>query len=158
MMQSSQPLAELHDIVAAPPAHWWPLAPAWYLVALLLFAVLIIVVRASWRWSQRRRIRNAALKVLQRPLTDLNAITLLLKQACLGYFSAAHIAPLTGPAWFSFLTQQLPANTPQHYRDGFSQLTEQAYQQPDDRNCEQYQQLARYWLRHALPPRGSRYD
>jgi hypothetical protein len=158
MIDNSQPLADLHDIVAAPAAHWWPLAPAWYLLALLVLAVLISSAVVAWRWHQRRVIRNAALRALRLPLADMNAITLILKQACLGYFDADRIAALTGPGWFSFLAQQLPRQSAANQRDALLLLAQQAYQQHAEASSAEYQQLARYWLRHALPPRSTGHD
>jgi hypothetical protein len=157
MTIGSQPLAQLHDIVAAPAAHWWPLAPIWYLVAALLIALVVLTATAIWRWQRRRRVRNAALRALWQPLPDINAITLVLKRACLGYFPANRIAALTGPAWFSFLIEQLPATAQQQQRQILTQLAQQAYQQHPS-NCAEYQQLARFWLHHALPPRSPHHD
>lgn len=159
MIDNSQPLAELHDIVAAPAAHWWPLAPAWYVLILVLVALVSALCLAAWRWQQRRRVRNAALKALRQPLHDMNAITLVLKQACLGYFPAQQIAALSGPDWFTFLAQQLPAKARQAQTQALTELAQQSYQPPSERHpSTDYQQLARYWLRHALPPRSRRHD
>lgn len=154
MLDSNQPLAELHDIVAAPAAHWWPLAPGWYALAVLLLALWLGAAWCTWRWWQRRRVRNAALKALATSGAEINAITLLVKQACLGYFPAEQIAALSGPAWFSFMAQQLPAKTAPALRQQLASLADCGYQpHQQSQTSADYQQLARYWLRHALPPR-----
>ncbi|WP_164742375.1 DUF4381 domain-containing protein [Pseudidiomarina mangrovi] len=152
MIDSAQPLAELHDIVAAPAASWWPLAPAWYVLIVLAMVALVTSAIALNRYYQHRRVRRAALRALRQPASNFNAITLVLKQACLGYFDANHVASLSGAAWFGFLLQQLPRRTQPQQRALLQQLQQSAYQPTSNVSCEQYQQLARYWLRHALPP------
>ncbi|HCG70266.1 MAG TPA: DUF4381 domain-containing protein, partial [Gammaproteobacteria bacterium] len=37
---NSDPLTALKDIYPPVEPHWWPPAPGWWLVAMLLFAVL----------------------------------------------------------------------------------------------------------------------
>jgi hypothetical protein len=157
-MIDQQPLAQLHDIVAAPAASWWPLAPGWYAAALVVLLIVVLTSRALWRYHQRRRLRNLAIRKLRQPLTDFNAITLTLKQACLGYFDAQRIAQLSGPRWFAFLHQQLPSRWQAQYAAALEQLQQAAYQPSSSIDCHAYQAFARTWLRHALPPRSNRDD
>lgn len=157
-MIDQQPLAELHDIVAAPAASWWPLAPGWYAAALLVLLMVVLSSRALWRYHQRRRLRNLALRALRLPFTDFNAITLTLKQACLGYFDPQQIAQLSGQQWFAFLQQQLPSRVQAQYAAALEQLQQVAYQPSSRSDCDAYQAFARAWLRHALPPRSYRHD
>jgi hypothetical protein len=157
-MIDQQPLAALHDIVAAPAASWWPLAPGWYAAALLVLLMVVLSSRALWHYYQRRRLRKLALRALRLPFTDFNAITLTLKQACLGYFDPQQIARLSGPQWFAFLQQQLPSGVQAKHAATLEQLQQTAYQPSSAAGCELYQGFARLWLRHALPPRSNRHD
>ena len=43
-------LQNLNDIVLPVPAHWWPPAPGWYVLAGLLLAVLALL---ALRWLRR---------------------------------------------------------------------------------------------------------
>lgn len=166
MIDSPAALRDMNDIVTAPAASWWPLAPGWYLLALLVVTLLVLTTVLIVRRHRRRRIRNAALNQLQQqPPTSLPAVTLLLKQAMLGYFPATRVSALSGSDWWPFLVQQLPPRrrteakawlTPiqqQNFRDPASGT--QAYQEAVD----SYRKFARYWLRTALPPqRGAGHD
>ena len=158
MIDNSQALAELHDIVAAPAAHWWPLAPAWYAVASVALLLLALVIVKLIKFVRRRRIRNAALRALRQPLASSNAVTLVLKQACLGYFPRTDIAQLTGEGWYHFLRAQLPERAQRDYAERLQRLATEAFSPQPTVSTAQYQDLARYWLRHALPPRSRRHD
>ncbi len=55
------PLADLRDIHAAPDPGFWPLAPGWWLLAVLLLITLVALGYAI-RWYRRRRRQQAILK------------------------------------------------------------------------------------------------
>jgi len=112
MTIGSQPLAQLHDIVAAPAAHWWPLAPIWYLVAALLIALVVLTATAIWRWQRRRRVRNAALRALRQPLPDINAITLVLKQDLFRLFSGQSHRCLNWTSLVFLFNRTVTGNSP----------------------------------------------
>lgn len=158
MIDSNQALSQLHDIVAAPAAQLWPLAPGWYAVVIIGAVGLLITAMALHRFIQRRRIRDAALKALRTPLASPNAVTLVLKQACLGYFPRAEIAQVSGSAWYDFLLAQLPAAAQRTCAEPLQRLATEAFSPHQQQSTAEYQQLARYWLRHALPPRSRRHD
>lgn len=160
MMDQPSALQDMNDIVTPPPADWWPLAAGWYLVAALVITVLVILVLLIIRRQRRRRIRNAALKQLrQQPPTSIPAVTLLLKQALLGYFPAVRVAALSGPDWWEFLVRQLPARRRAEAEALLQPVKQQNFQDPTSGTPEyraavaSYREFARYWLRLALPPR-----
>lgn len=149
----SDPLRQLHDIVAAPAASWWPLAWGWWLLLLLLGSGLVLLMRWLWQRWQRRRWQRLGLQLLQTSATDLRSINQVLKRVCLQYFDAASVAPLQGKAWATFLLRQLPAEQQQAWQQRLPELLEQLYRgQHQPQQVEHYQQFAQLWLRHALPP------
>ena len=103
----------LHDLVAPPPAPWWPPAPGWYYVLALLGGVgLVGLVRGFIRW-QRNRYRREALAEWARLATGLHdptrraavlaELAALLKRTALTAYTRAEVAALSGPDWFAFL-------------------------------------------------------
>jgi hypothetical protein len=154
-------LDRLHDIVAPPPAAWWPPAPAWYLVlGLLLGGVLVLVVRALVRW-QRNRYRREALAELVRqepalraPATRaaaVRALAELLKCAALTAFPREQVADLTGPVWFEFLDR---TGRTTGFSQGSGAILERAAYDPraavvlDQSAMRDIVSLVRHWLAH----------
>ena len=106
-------LDRLHDIMAAPPAPWWPPASGWYwLFGFLVLLALALVLRSLLNWQHNRYRREAlaelathevALADPARRADALSAMAELLKRATLTAFRREQVATLTGPAWFAFL-------------------------------------------------------
>ncbi|MDN7123292.1 DUF4381 domain-containing protein [Pseudidiomarina terrestris] len=145
---------QLHDIILPPAASWWPLAPGWYVLAVVSIITVGLLTWLAVRSYRRRRVRRAALTQLS-PLLPLNSTTLLLKRACLGYYPSPAIAGLTGSAWRDFLLQQLSSSQAARFVDLLVEVEHAAYQPTDDeapRLRNEYYQFARFWMMHALPP------
>jgi hypothetical protein len=114
-VQESDPasLDKLHDIVASPPVSWWPPAPGWYVLAVLVFLVATWFI---WTGLRRRRLnayRRAALSELdalsQRAASAeeredaLRKVPELLKRTALAAWPREEVAELTGMEWLAFL-------------------------------------------------------
>ncbi|MDT4817798.1 hypothetical protein FQZ97_508820 [compost metagenome] len=120
------PLDQLEPLIAPPPVAWWPPAPGWWLLALLLPLLLGLAWRLRHRLSPRRRPaveqpldpqRQAALDALAalpKPyaaaagpwLQQLNA---LLKRLCRSHYPNDPCHTLSGRAWLAFLDSRCPA-------------------------------------------------
>jgi hypothetical protein len=103
----------LHDIVAPPPAPWWPPAPGWYWVlGFLLCTLLLLLLRALAR-RQHNRYRREALAEVARLESALGEPTIrsaalmelaeILKRAALTALPREQVADLVGSAWFELL-------------------------------------------------------
>ncbi|WP_439133440.1 DUF4381 domain-containing protein [Pseudomaricurvus sp.] len=111
-------LDQLHDIITAAPAPWWPPAPGW----LWLLAIVTILLIGGCIWGiihyQQNRYRREALAELaqlesnaahsqyqhsQHQHTTLCGMSTLLKRTAVTAFPRPEVATLTGPAWFAFL-------------------------------------------------------
>lgn len=123
------PLADLHPLLAPPPVPWWPPAPGWWLLAVLLPAL----AWAAWHWRRRwlpkpravetqegqlDPLRLAALDELAqlpRPYDGapagpwLQALNALLKRLCRARWPNDHSHTLSGRAWLAFLDNRCPA-------------------------------------------------
>lgn len=107
---TTSPLAgvDLHDILAAPPAAFWPPAPGWWLLALLLLSLLIA---GAWQGLRSVRLRRRRARILSE-LDDLatyspdqvaTQVSMLLRRVALMRFTRHEVAPLSGNAWLAFL-------------------------------------------------------
>lgn len=148
---------QLHDIVSAPAASWWPLAPGWYALAIGTSVALVVLVWWMVRNIQQRRVRRAALTQLQRlqqQSPSLNAISLLLKQAAQAYYPAAYLHATTTQGWWLFLQSQLSPRQQRQYQQLLATLPHIVYQplEKQQHHIADYQTFAKVWLQQALPP------
>ncbi|MGK0442783.1 MAG: hypothetical protein ACJA0N_002602 [Pseudohongiellaceae bacterium] len=154
-MMPQDPLAGLRDIHTPDAIGLWPLAPGWYLVALL---TLLILTGSIYLWRKSRKqgaYKRSALQQLQllkqNPCSDrqyLQHLNGLLKQTALATQPRQAIAGLNGSPWLNFLDQH--GQTDQHYfSQGYGQvLAHGPYQaQQPDVNREQLDQLVQQWIK-----------
>jgi hypothetical protein len=151
-------LQNLNDIVAPPPVSWWPPAPGWYLLAVLLLAALAYL---GWRWWlswQRNRYRRAALNELrsigEQRLRDLPA---LLKRTALACWPREQVAALSGVEWHRFLDQT--AGKALFTGDAGQTLDQLAYAGRSQAEFSEAEirsvvRAAEYWLRNHRVRRG----
>lgn len=154
-MPTTDPLAELRPLHLPESSLWWPPAPGWWILTLLLIATIWF----GLRWWQKGQIRRTTLKLLENlnrqslSATDYaGAINQILKRYCLAYFSHDEVAGLTGKPWQDFLDLNAPGD---NVRLG-AQLGDMPYQadaQSLDR--ETLYREARRWIR-SNPPKGYR--
>ena len=99
---------ELRDIHLPDPVSWWPLAPGWWLLAILVLALALL----AWYWLLRRGrepLRALSLDELARIRTaldsgedqhaTLNEIAGLLRRVLISYRGRDGFADSTGTAW-----------------------------------------------------------
>lgn len=147
-------MQELQDIIAAPPASWWPPAPGWWLLAFVVVTGTATIGYYSWRHWQRGRIKRLALaqlKHMQQPQFD--ATTLLLKQAALGYFPRERIAALSGNQWQQFLLETMPTKQRSRWQSELEHIMASMYHaNKNPELARSYYNFAHTWLVTALPP------
>lgn len=114
-MDKADPLAQLKDIHLPNPVSFWPLAPGWYVVLLLvLLAVLFVAYRIYKRhcYALAKKQALALLASYQKryekehnvPLTSAR-ISDVLRRVALVYYPRQEVASLHGDAWLQFLNQ-----------------------------------------------------
>jgi len=135
---------------------WWPPAPGWWLVALLLVALIVGCVRLILRYARGNRYRMLALRELE----DLYAIcraggeehafaagaNRLLRRAALAHYPRADVASLCDEAWTAFLNRAVDRDL--FHAEQALALTRSAYDPNCPCNSEQLFQACRDWLRH----------
>jgi len=111
MNPPATPLLELRDIHAAPPPGLWPPAPGWWVLAILLAALLVLGLLWLRRRIRARRFRQQVMLELDRiskryedSHAGLVAETgVWLRRVALHRYPAEQVASLTGSAWLEFL-------------------------------------------------------
>lgn len=115
MKTDATSLDRLHDIVLPPPVSWWPLAPGWYVIFVLLG---LAVAWGAWRyWKQWRadQYRREALRQLTQ-LQNAPSIAELLRRTALAVMPRSEIAAKTGAAWPDWLDEQNSETMPAEVR------------------------------------------
>ena len=114
-MNPQDPLSQLRDIHLPETGGLWPPAPGWWVLAILLIAVLAALVWLFIRRRQRNRwfrSARAELARLERSAATTPAwftqLNTLLKQAARERYPEQHPDALTGDAWVEFLLKTAP--------------------------------------------------
>ena len=149
-MEQQLPLKDIHlpDSVG-----WWPPAPGWWLLPILL-ALLAVIVRLVYRRLTRRTPANSARKLLtnlrQRhsddPIQTVAQLSSLLRRVALSLDSRAHVAGLSGEAWLEYLDSFLP-DAP--FREGVGRCLADVHYRPtapDDIDIDALLALCERWL------------
>ncbi len=107
---NTSPLAgiDLHDILAAPLPAFWPPAPGWWVLMVLVLSVLVVSV---WQGLRRVRLRRRRARILgeldglttRSPDQVVTQVSMLLRRVALMRFTRHEVAPLSGNAWLAFL-------------------------------------------------------
>lgn len=152
-------LAQLRDIHLPGLVGWWPLAPGWYLLLMILVLTLLSLVFLLRRHYLQAQVKRQALHVLvsyeQAFIEHRNSqitaaqVSELLKRVALMYFSRSDVASLQGDAWIMFLNQtskQLDFNEVRH------ELLEVPYQPMTTDDLQRLFQLARQWIHQRRGP------
>jgi len=107
----SNDLDKLHDIIVPAPISFWPVTEGWWVLLILIIAIVIpVMVRARQNY-RAARYRRQALNELQRiqqidsSLQQMQQLLLLLKRTALSAYPRVQVAQLTGQAWWDFLSQ-----------------------------------------------------
>jgi len=109
MSGGADPLAALRPLHPPAPVDWWPPAPGWWALTVLLLGLLGL---AWWQYRRTalRRVALAELHRLERSAPDdsrLSAgVNQLLRRVALACFSRRQVAGLSGEAWLQFLDAQ----------------------------------------------------
>jgi len=159
-------LERLHDIIVPDPVPWWPPAPGWYWVFVLLFVLVFVLVRGivlRWLHNCYRREALAELAQQETNLADSNqraaaiaTIAELLKRTALSAFPREAVASLTGSAWLAFLNQTrgrakaLPDDKGRWFeRVAYGPSAAQAL---DETQVRELATFARSWITHHRVP------
>jgi len=150
------PLAQLSDIHLPANVHSYPIAPGWWLLAVIVLTLIIYGLLKLRQVMIKRQAQKMALKQLS-TATDISAMVALLKWAALQYFPRSQVAHLTGHAFKSFLIATLPPKHQQKFTELSAEHFISVYQSvaastTANKISAEFSSAAKLWLRHALPP------
>ena len=111
------PLAELRGYHLPDPVSWWPPAPGWWLLALLMAGLLVLMAIWLLRIWRQNRVARAAPRAALDELAALRAaytregdvaayargLSRLLRRFALARFPRRAVAGLSGEDWLAFL-------------------------------------------------------
>lgn len=150
------PLSELHDIVPAESAHWWPIPWGYWVITV---AVLVAIVSAFyWRYQyqSRHRVTRAALVEIPKNQTSLSALNSVAKRAALQIWSNEKISSLQGSDWHRFLIQTMPHEKREVFAARIQSFGQLMYKPARTEDLQEYADLMQEWLLHGLPKRSPR--
>ena len=111
---------ELRDIRYPSEIDWWPMAPGWWLVLILIVTLLFVVILKLYQKYNENRARRAALSWLKSIQNDnvirsatkelTKTLSTLLRRTMLAYLPRNEVANLVGDRWLDFLDQGLDEN------------------------------------------------
>jgi len=153
MEDKSLSLDLLHDIVEPAPVSWWPLASGWYVLGVVVLALLVVIAARLWvRWKANayRRIAIAELA----DVTSVRDVSQLLRRTALANASRVELAELTEDAWPDWLASHYKAAMPA----GVHQALSGSIYRPQEKEADlaSLKSYAADWIRgHQVQPPSS---
>ncbi|MEM7027138.1 MAG: DUF4381 domain-containing protein [Pseudomonadota bacterium] len=148
----------LRDIHLPDTVNWWPLAPGWW----ILLVLLTILFGFIYWWLYKRQkptravidIANEDFKQIKVAFTQHNNKSILAKdisefirRVCLSLFTRTDTASLTGDDWLAFLDQQMEQA---EFSQGFGRILNEApYQSAPDYDDKKLINLIESWLQRV---------
>jgi hypothetical protein len=147
-------LSQLRDIHAAAPVPWWPPAPGWWVLAILLLVLLtwlLRLARARYKIRQRRKQMlawvdhlNASIDPQRDPQAYLSTLNRIFKLVALRAFPGQQCAVLAGQDWADFLKEKMKNSTS---ADSISVLASGPYDPAPQFDPDMISELTRLWIR-----------
>jgi hypothetical protein len=155
-MQSTDPLAQLHDIVLPQAVSWWPLAWGWWVLLVLILGISASIIFFWRRNIKHERYRKAALAELDKNFQDyqleadvaryLQDLSVLLRRTAISAQPRSFPVDIKGNAWLLWLEAQCP-EVKTEFSTGIGQiLLTGPYQAKPQIDAQALQQLTRLWL------------
>ena len=165
-MDSEELLAQLADIHLPEPVSFWPPAPGWWVLAVIILIALIYIGRRFAAARTRRKICEYALSELaacyqslvsaddadldQLKLRYLNEVNSVLRRVALVHFPNSNVASLGGRAWVDFIRQSGDARLLDD--DIAAALSHGRFQTKCDVDADALYELGQAWIKSLYLP------
>ena len=147
-------LSQLRDIHTSPEVPWWPPAPGWWVLAVLLLVFLGWLLRqlyARYRVQQRRKQMlawvdhlNASIDPVREPQAYLSTLNRIFKLVALRAFPDRQCAVMAGQDWAEFLTENMKSTAS---TESLNVLASGPYDPAPHFDPDVMSQLTRTWIR-----------
>lgn len=155
----------LRDLHLPEPVSWWPPAPGWWFLSLVLAILIAYGLTRAYGRRRQNAARRYALRELARceaeymehrnPVLLGKQLSQLLRRGMLAYAPREEIAGLTGDEWLNWLDRDMPL--PYFHTEGGKSLLELPYRNPQD-DCSDIDvdaMLSAVRMRLKVPLEGS---
>ncbi|MDQ7048819.1 MAG: DUF4381 family protein [Enterobacterales bacterium] len=159
---ASNPLDQLKDIHLPEPVTFFPSAPGWWLLGIIILSIISYLIYRHYRYKKLiRLITPATQEIKQLTQADPSASSLaqlsaLLKRISLVYFPKAQVASLQAEPWFEFLNNQSQQHSKQlvTFDNGHKRLlTQAAYERDPKINLDEWKNLlhlSQQWIENVI--------
>ena len=142
-------LRKLHDIVVPDAVPWWPPAPGWIVVFVVVLGIALVMSIRRFRAWKSDAYRRAALRELE-AADSIPRIAEVLRRSALAIAPRETIAALQGEEWTRWLADRLTNPIP---ADVAAVLAGSVYDpQHATADPDGLRRFARDWLRHHVRP------
>ena len=150
---------ELRDIHLPDASLWWPPAPGWWLLALLL---LVLMASIPWLLKRLRRksLKSLSLREVERIREAartgsddrelLRELSALLRRILISYYGREQVAAASGSEWQARMAQLAPGDA--FSEDQLRLLGEDRFRRQVEADIEALLRSSERWIR-ALPQR-----
>ena len=156
---AQDPLAQLQDIHLPPEIGLWPPAWGWWVLALLVIAIVSAVVFFIKRKKSRNAYRALAIAELnaihhkyseQQSSEYLQSVSIILRRTALSGFGSQFNASLKGKDWLQWLDEQCP-KTNKLFSEGVgTALLIGPYQKNPEFDRDALHKLSLLWVKEHL--------
>lgn len=147
-------LSQLRDIHGAPEAPWWPPAPGWWILGLLLAVALFLLIRHLRQrfYAHKRKLQlinfiervESGVDPQAEPQEFLSRLNRIFKIVALRAFPESHCALMQGREWTDFIQVKLGE---QGAANELSALAAGPYQPQSSFDAGTLSGLAKQWIR-----------
>lgn len=158
MENHSLSLAQLKDVHYPSPVSWWPLAPGWYLLAVAVAIIVVIVgiIMNKYRLKQQRR-RNALTQLTDLRLRYNNgthlrqilpSLSILIRKIALAIEPREEIASLQSTQWLEYLDKATQSSI--FTQGNGTLLISGPYQKNPQGQLDDVFQVTEKWIKRCL--------
>lgn len=142
---SSASLDLMHDIILPPAISFWPLAPGWYALALILVSFIFYISQVRKEKYRRNFYRREALQRLKN-LKDIPSVLSLLKGVALHHYSRESIASLSHNAWWDFIEIHSKVKADENIRTLSQEFLYNPKKKTSTKDVELMKHITKIWI------------
>ena len=147
----SASLDQMHDIIIPSAVSFWPLAPGWYALALLVLAYGIHLGLKLWTTYQQNLYRREALEVLsmldeENANKEINSLLGLMKRVALQCFGREKVAALSDDAWWDFMETHSKAKVGVEVRELSQKILYSPHAEASTEDVKILAKVAKVWI------------